>query len=103
MVAFGDVEWLIVEWLIVELLLSSFLILHRLRRPFHIPPSTFVIALAQSFHIPPSTFVIFLPVQRKKFSCRESYFFVCFTIAKLRNVGHSCNSCGGVAGAFVEE
>ena len=96
MVAFGDVEWLIVEWLIVELLHSSFLILHRLRRPFNIPHSTFhilhrlrrpfniqhstfVIALAQSFNIPPSTFVIFFPVQEKKFSCRGSYF-CCFVL-----------------------
>ena len=98
MVAFGDVEWLIVEWLIVELLHSSFLILHRLRRPFNIPPSTFVIALAQSFNIPPSTFVIFFLSRKKNFPVERVIFCFCFTIAKLRNVGRSCNSCGGVAG-----
>ena len=86
--------WMIDCWI------TSLFIPHSSSAPPTIQHSTFHIRHCACAIIQHSTFHIrhFFPVQEKNFPVERVIFCFCFTIAKLRNVGRSCNSCGGVAG-----
>ena len=94
-----NVEWsplaMLNDWLLNYFTLhSSFFIGSAYHSTFHIRHCA--LRNHSTFHIPHSSF--FSCPGKKFFLSRELIFLFCFTIAKLRNVCHSCNSCGGVAG-----